>query len=146
MIIFYAKVFVFRGVFAIQTYTSHTCFKNQWLLHVSFCVIRNWGNVFSPPIAQSSAQDDATLTLGGGPATGSQPSTKQGKVMSAHDLSVYTAPFKPYTYYFVVIQWNVYEKTTLGTKKCGLHTQVVFICKFNNIESIHLGTCKMWSL
>ncbi len=29
---------------------------------------------------------------------------------------------------------------------CGPHTQVVFICRFNSMESIHLGTCKMWFL
>ncbi len=40
-----------------------------------------------------------------------------------------------------------YIKTTLGTNKMwSLYTQVVFICRFNNMESILLGTCKIWSL
>ncbi len=30
-----------------------------------------------------------------------------------------------------------------GPTKCGPYTQVVFICRFNSMESIHLGTCKM---
>ncbi len=32
-----------------------------------------------------------------------------------------------------------------GQKKCP-YTQVAFICRFNTMESIPLGTCKMWPL
>ena len=44
------------------------------------------------------------------------------------------------------IQWNLYIKTSLGTKKYGPYTQVVFICRFTKMESMLLGTCKMWFL
>ena len=38
------------------------------------------------------------------------------------------------------VQWNLYIKTTLGTNNVwSLHTGV-FICRFNNKESIPLGT------
>ena len=33
-----------------------------------------------------------------------------------------------------------------GPPKCGPYTKVVFVCRFNSMESIHMGTCKMWSL
>ncbi len=43
-----------------------------------------------------------------------------------------------------------YSKTCILCKyhprdqpECCSYTQVVFICRFSNIESIHLGTCKM---
>ncbi len=32
-----------------------------------------------------------------------------------------------------------------GPTKCASFTWVVFICRFNNMEHIPLGTCKMWS-
>ena len=33
---------------------------------------------------------------------------------------------------------------TLGTNKSGPYTQVLFICRFSNMESIRLETCQMW--
>ena len=40
----------------------------------------------------------------------------------------------------------VYKDHPWDQKKCGPYTQVIFIYRFNNMESIPLGTCKMWSL
>ena len=42
---------------------------------------------------------------------------------------------------------NCYIKTThWNNTMWSLHTQVVFICRFNKMDSISLGTCKMWPL
>ena len=49
------------------------------------------------------------------------------------------------TTYSRVIQWNLCIKTTLTRNKLW-SLNMVFICRFNNMESVPLGTCKMWSL
>ncbi len=40
----------------------------------------------------------------------------------------------------------VYKDHPGDQQNLVLYTQVVFICRFNNMENIPLGTCKIWSL
>ncbi len=47
----------------------------------------------------------------------------------------------------ILVQRSLYVKTTIGTNKIrSLYTVGLFVCKFNNVESIPLKTCKTWSL
>ncbi len=40
----------------------------------------------------------------------------------------------------------VYKNSPCDQQRYGPFIQVVFLCRFNNMESISLGTCEMWSL
>ncbi len=64
-----------------------------------------------------------------------------------HSANVSSVPMLcPLIYMIYEILLNWYIKTTMGERKCGPYTHDVFICTFNNMESILLGTCIMWSL
>ncbi len=39
-----------------------------------------------------------------------------------------------------------YKDHPMHQQNMVFYTQVFFMCRFNNMENISLGTCKMWSL
>ncbi len=51
-----------------------------------------------------------------------------------------------------VVQWNLYiykdrpYRDQQNVVLISCITQVVFLCRFDSMKSIHMGTCKMWSL
>ena len=55
--------------------------------------------------------------------------------MNLHPISLHTNTVK-----------LVYKYHPRDQNKCTPYTQVVFICRFNSMESTYLETCKMWSL